>query len=110
MPPVRLFARKVKNALTDKDSAARWPLACGASQRFFNQSGGWSISAWHRPGGGLTVLRSGQEHDAEKHVLGLDPRMDPHPGASFSDQHHAQLLGIDHVHAFCLVQTKRVVI
>jgi hypothetical protein len=80
MPPVRLFARKVKNALTDKDSAARWPLACGASQRFFNQSGGWSISAWHRPGGGLTVLRSGQEHDAEKHVLGLDPRMDPHPG------------------------------
>jgi hypothetical protein len=33
-------------------------------------------------------------HAAEKQVLGLDP------GASFSEEQHAQLLGIDHLHAF----------
>jgi len=36
--------------------------------------------------------------------------MMPKSGNHFSDEHHARLLGIDHVYAFWLIQPKRIVI
>jgi hypothetical protein len=54
----------------------------------------------------LRATPAALEHAAEKHVLGLDPRMDHTRIKSeerlFGEQ-HAQLLGIDHVHAFRLI-------